>query len=74
MFNRVENKTSYVEEPKLKIKLQKLKTKGIPLPLRFKNLPPNILVIHQTKVLTTPLYLVRVKNVVLLLYQFSELK
>jgi hypothetical protein len=40
----------------------------------YKNLPTNILTIHQTKVLTTSLYLVKVKNVVLSLYQFSELK
>ncbi|KSU59424.1 hypothetical protein AS034_18500 [[Bacillus] enclensis] len=48
-----------------------------PSPLVFgpyKNLPTIILTIHQTKVLTTSLYLVKVKNVVLPLYQFSELK
>jgi hypothetical protein len=40
----------------------------------YKNLPTNILAIHQTKVLTTSLYLDKVKIVVLSLYQFSELK
>ncbi len=41
---------------------------------QHQNLPTNILSIYQTKVLTESLYLVKVENVILLLYQFSELK